>query len=63
MIVDTDERALIKDLLALMNLAISMRRLQRTYFRTRSREDLDAAREAERSFDLEVAAFKMPTLL
>jgi hypothetical protein len=58
-----DDRALIKELLSLMNMAVSMRRLQRVYFRSRTREDLDAAREAERLFDREVAAFKMPTLI
>jgi hypothetical protein len=63
MITDTTEATLIKELLALMNLAITMRRLQRVYFRSRTREDLDEAREAERKFDRSVAAFKMPSLL
>jgi hypothetical protein len=63
MITGTTEATLIKELLSLMNLAITMRRLQRVYFRSRTREDLDEAREAERKFDRSVAAFKMPSLL
>jgi len=63
MITGTTDATLIKELLAMVKLAIEMRRLQRVYFRDRTREHLDAAREAERLFDREVAAFKMPSFL
>jgi hypothetical protein len=44
-----------KALLA-VQLGERMRDAQRSYFRTRTREDLIASKEAERAFDLAVAA-------
>ena len=62
------DAALIKELLALMKLAIDMRRLQRIYYRTPAdnpyrKDALLDAREAERLFDRAAAAFKVPSLL
>jgi hypothetical protein len=49
-----------RDFLAKALLAVQlgerMRDAQRSYFRTRTREDLIASKEAERAFDLAVAA-------
>lgn len=51
---DIDER-LIPPLLDLLGLGVKMRLAQVTYFKTRTRENLIASKQAEQAFDVAVA--------